>query len=91
VVFPYDGKLYAIGGKGTVEDAQVEALSAMYVSIDNGLTWEESDKDDFSLPAEVAGIDAPFTAFVDDNGNIWLVVCGENGAIWRGRMHKFDL
>ncbi|MBQ5664218.1 MAG: hypothetical protein IIV19_07315 [Bacteroidaceae bacterium] len=91
VVFPYDGKLYAIGGKGTVADAQVEALSAMYVSIDNGLTWEESDKDDFSLPAEVAGIDAPFTAFVDDNGNIWLVVCGENGAIWRGRMHKFDL
>lgn len=91
VVFPYDDKLYAIGGDGTVGDDEVEALSVIYVSRDNGLTWEAADEDGPSLPAELAGTDAPFTAFVDGDGNIWLAVCGENGAIWRGRMNKLDL
>ena len=91
VVFPYDGKLYAIGGKGTVADKEVDALSAIYMSRDNGLTWEASKEGGPSLPAELSGVDAPFAAFVDADGNIWLAVCGENGAIWRGRMNKFDL
>ena len=90
-VFPYDGKLYAIGGKGTVADKEVAALSVIYVSRDNGLTWDASGEDGPSLPAELSGVDAPFAAFVDDDGNIWLAVCGENGAIWRGRMNKLDL
>lgn len=90
VVLPYDGKLYAIGGKGTVAGERVDALSTIYVSNDNGLTWFAADEDGPSLPAELAGVDAPFTAFADDNGNIWLAVCGENGAIWRGRLNKYD-
>ena len=61
------------------------------MSRDNGLTWEVSKEDGPSLPAELSGVDAPFAAFVDADGNIWLAVCGENGAIWRGRMNKFDL
>ncbi|MBR2607253.1 MAG: hypothetical protein IKC70_04915 [Bacteroidaceae bacterium] len=89
-VFPYDGKLYAIGGKGTIAGADVAALSTIYVSRDNGLTWDAADEDGPSLPAELAGNDAPFAAFADADGNIWLAVCGENGAIWRGRMNKFD-
>ncbi len=91
VVFPYDDKLYAIGGKGTVAGTDVAALSAIYVSRDNGLTWEAATDNGPSLPMELSGVDAPFTAFVDANGNIWLAVCGENGAIWRGRMNKLDL
>ena len=91
VVFTYDDRFYAIGGKGTANGAEVAALSTIYISRDNGLTWEASDEDGPSLPAELAGIDAPFTAFVDGNGNIWLAVCGENGAIWRGRMNKLDI
>ena len=90
-VFPYDGKLYAIGGKGIVAGAEVEALSTIYVSRDNGLTWEPFDEDGPSLPAELAGVDVPFAVFVDGNGNIWMAVCGENGAIWRGRMNKLDI
>ena len=90
VVFPYDNKLYAIGGKGTYADKEVAALSAIYVSRDNGLTWLASDEDGPSLPSELAGVDAPFAAIVDAAGNIWLAVCGENGAIWRGRMNKLD-
>lgn len=90
VVLPYDDKLYAIGGKGTVAGEKVDALSAMYVSNDNGLTWLAADEDNLSLPSELAGVDAPFAAFVDDNGNIWLAVCGEKGAIWRGRLNKYD-
>ena len=91
VVFPYDDKLYAIGGKGTAAGAEVDALNAIYISRDNGLTWEASGEKGPSLPAELAGVDAPFTAFVDGDGNIWLAVCGENGAIWRGRMNKLDI
>ena len=91
VVFPYDDKLYAIGGKGIVAGKEINALSVIYASRDNGLTWEAFDDDGPSLPAELAGLDDPFTAFVDADGNIWLAVCGENGAIWRGRMNKFDL
>ena len=90
-IFPYDGNLYAIGGKGAVSDAAVDALSVIYVSRDNGLTWEAAGEDGPSLPAEIVGVNAPFAAFVDGDGNIWLAVCGENGAIWRGRMNKFDL
>lgn len=91
VVFPYDDRLYAIGGKGTAAGAEVDALNAIYISRDNGLTWEASGEKGPSLPAELAGVDAPFTAFVDGDGNIWLAVCGENGAIWRGRMNKLDI
>ncbi len=91
VVFPYDDKFYAIGGKGTVAGTEVEALSAIYVSRDNGITWEAADDKGPSLPAELSGVDAPFTAFVDGDRNIWLAVYGENGAIWRGRMNKLDL
>lgn len=91
VVFPYDDKLYAIGGKGTAAGAEVGALNAIYISRDNGLTWEASGENGPSLPAELVGVDAPFTAFVDGDGNIWLAVCGENGAIWRGRMNKLDI
>jgi hypothetical protein len=91
VVFPYDDRLYAIGGKGTAAGAEVDALNAIYISRDNGLTWEASGEKGPSLPAELVGVDAPFTAFVDGDGNIWLAVCGENGAIWRGRMNKLDI
>ena len=91
VVFPYDDKLYAIGGHGVVGDAEVASLSTIYVSRDNGLTWEPAGEDGPSLPAELAGVNAPFAAYVDADSNIWLVVCGENGAIWRGRMNKLDI
>lgn len=90
-ILPYDDKLYAIGGKGTYAGAAVEPLSTIYISRDNGLTWVPSDEDGPSLPAGLSGNNAPFAAFVDDDGNIWLAVCGENGAIWRGRMNKLDL
>ena len=91
MVFPYDDKLYAIGGHGVVGDAEVASLSTIYVSRDNGLTWEPAGEDGPSLPAELAGVNAPFAAYVDADSNIWLVVCGENGAIWRGRMNKLDI
>ncbi len=91
VAFPYDDRLYAIGGRGMVGGVEVASLSTIYVSRDNGLTWEPAGENGPSLPAELAGVNAPFAAFVDDDNNIWMVVCGENGAIWRGRMNKLDI
>ncbi len=90
-IVPYDDKLYAIGGNGTSNGEAVDALSVIYVSRDNGLTWDASRKESLALPAEVAGIDAPFAAYADANGNIWLVTGGANGIVWRGRMNKLDI
>lgn len=92
VVVSYDDKLYAIGGKGVVNGVNVDALSVIYVSRDNGLTWEIPKSNAPSLPSALAGVNEPFTAFVDsESETLWLVVCGEKGTIWRGRMGKFDL
>lgn len=90
-VLPYDGMLYAIGGKGTANGEEVESLSAIYVSRDNGLTWSDDLVNAPELPAQLSATAAAFTAMVDSNRSIWLVVGGENGAVWRGRMNKFDL
>jgi hypothetical protein len=43
------------------------------------------------LPAEISELDVPFAAIVDSDENIRLILGGENGAMWRGRMNKFDL
>ena len=90
-IIPYDSKLYAIGGSGTVEGKEVEALSTIFISRDNGLTWEAAKEGGPSLPEELSGTEVPFSATVDRNGNIWLVTGGSNGTVWRGRMNKLDL
>lgn len=90
-VVSYDGKLYAIGGAGFAYGKKVEPLSAIYVSTDNGITWSVADDDGPSLPDGVSGNDSPFTIFVDSDNCIWLVICGDDGGIWRGRMNRFDL
>lgn len=91
IVLPYNAQLYAFGGKGVVNGKEVESMSAIYVSRDNGLTWSATEVNAPELPAEVASTEAPIAATVDSNENIWLVVAGGNGTIWRGRMNKFDL
>ncbi len=91
IVLPYNAQLYAFGGKGVVNGEEIESLSAIYVSRDNGLTWSPTLVNAPKLPAEVASTEASFTAMVDNNENIWLVIGGESGAVWRGRMNKFDL
>lgn len=90
-VFPYDSKLYAIGGRGADNGKEVKALSTIYISRDNGLTWDAAKDGGPTLPAELSGTEAPFSATVDSNGNIWLATGGDNGTIWRGRMNKLDL
>ena len=90
-IIPYDSKLYAIGGSGTVEGKRVEALSTIFISRDNGLTWEAAKEGGPTLPAELSGTEIPFSATVDQNGNIWLATGGSNGTVWRGRMNKLDL
>ena len=90
-IIPYDSKLYAIGGSGTVEGNRVESLSTIFISRDNGLTWEAAKEGGPTLPEELSGTEAPFSATVDQNDNIWLVTGGSNGTVWRGRMNKLDL
>ena len=88
-VIDYDSRLYAFGGKGVVNGVDVAPFAAIYVSRDNGITWDSEVHDAPMLPSELVGVDAPFATTVGAGENIWLVVGGGN--VWCGRMNKFEL
>ena len=81
--------MYAFGGKGVVNGVDVAPFAAIYVSRDNGITWDSEVHDAPMLPSELVGVDAPFATTVGAGENIWLVVGGGN--VWCGRMNKFEL
>lgn len=87
-VVRYDNSLYAFGGKGIVGDDVVTSFETIYSSPDNGLTWKALSYVKF--PDSLKGNDAPFASFTDSDNYLWLIVGGEQPAVWRGRMNRLS-
>lgn len=86
-VMRYDGRLFAFGGAGTMAGSEVKAFEHLYISGDNGLTWQESAGIRVQLPKELAGSTAPFATAVDGNNRIWIV-SGDTVPGWRGGINR---
>ena len=79
----YDGKCVAFGGASVEGYGEHEALDAVYVSRDFGITWRPASG--LYLPAQLNGTDGCITAVVDKNNFIWIVT---NAQVWRGRLNR---
>ncbi|MBO4598597.1 MAG: hypothetical protein J5676_12125 [Bacteroidaceae bacterium] len=81
-VLSYNGELYAFGGAGKMRSTSIDALSGLYISGDEGITWKKQTKKT-TLPEEIEGVTQDFTAVVDQKHNAILIIF-KNGNIWRG-------
>lgn len=77
----YDGKCIAFGGAS--EDGTHEALDAMYISRDYGITWRPDAE--LHMPVLLEGIDGCITSTVDKNHFIWIIT---DAQVWRGRLNR---
>ena len=80
-LLPYDNSCIAIGGASA--DGKHQALDAIYVSRDYGITWRKDLA--HNLPAALKGTKDCITCTVDDNYFIWIIT---NTQIWRGRLER---
>lgn len=74
-VIPYDGLALAFGWSGS-------ALSSVYQSVDNGITWKTASS--YTLPSGLTSNGVYATA-VDASNHIWIIT--ETGQVWRGRLN----
>lgn len=79
----YDGCLLAFGG-ASIGGTAHEALDAIYVSQDNGITWKSSGT--YILPEGVRNTQSVITAATDGQNYLWLVTGSQ---VWRGRLNKY--
>ena len=77
----YDGKCIAFGGASA--DDTHQALDAVYVSRDYGITWRPGAE--LYLPPQLKGYDGCITSAVDRNNFIWIIT---NAQVWRGRLNR---
>ena len=80
----YDGKCLAFGGVSIAGTGSREAMDALYVSEDFGITWRTDSE--MHLPRALKGVEGPICSVVDDNV-IWLIA---NGEVWRGKLNRLD-
>ena len=80
-LLPYDGNCIAFGG--TSVDGEHEALDAIYISKDYGITWRPNNG--LHLPKELKGTKGCITSTVDENNFIWIIT---NAQVWRGRLNR---
>ena len=80
-LLPYDGNCIAFGG--TSVDGEHEALDAIYISKDYGITWRPNNG--LHLPKELKGTEGCITSTVDENNFIWIIT---NAQVWRGRLNR---
>lgn len=96
VMFPYDGKLYAFGGKDEKRKKADKAFETFYISSDHGLTWQKAPEKQtlqkgFEQYAQrydesQAG---SFSCAVDNtDGNRFIWVIWKDGEVTRGRINR---
>lgn len=81
----YDKKCLAFGGSSVAGKGTNEAMDALYVSEDYGISWRKDS--DLHLPTQLKGVNGPICSVVDDNNVIWIIA---NGEVWRGKLNRLD-
>ena len=85
----YNNALYTFGGNGQ-RKTNFEPFSNLFVSKDNGITWQTSPKK-FAFPEEFQTkydeSDGNYSCTVDENHFIWIM-WSKTGEVWRGRLNK---
>lgn len=81
----YGNALVALGGEG-LGSCATAGFKKLYVSLDNGLTWQGDSS--YPLPSDFTnGGSNVFAMAVDDANFLWIISGGE-GKVWRGRLNK---
>ena len=81
----YDEKCMAFGGASVAGKGTHEAMDALYVSQDYGISWRTDSE--LHLPRALKGVNGPISSVVDDNNVIWIIA---NGEVWRGKLNRLD-
>lgn len=80
----YDGgNIKAIAGNSL--DGSVKALSAIYHSGDDGITWLNDSV--MVLPKALSSSETSFTMVADGVNSVW-VICGGTGQVWKARINR---
>lgn len=80
-VMPYNHGLIAFGGQ--TADKRYKAMSTVFYSPDNGLTWKPSS--DIVTPEELHGNTEVTAACCDDSNFIWIIAGKDT---WRGHLNS---
>ena len=83
-VLKHGDYLLAMGGKG-VNGCTEKAYSTIYVSTDNGLSWNTIDT--FGYPYGFDKSASAVSACTDSDNFIWIVM-NNSGQVWRGRLNE---
>lgn len=81
----YDDKCMAFGGASVAGKGTHQAMDALYVSEDYGVSWHKDSE--LHLPKMLKGVEGPISSVVDDNNVIWIIA---NGEVWRGKLNRLD-
>ena len=81
----YDGKCMAFGGASVAGKGTNNAMDALYVSEDYGISWHKDSE--LHLPVQLKGVNGPISSVVDSDNVIWIIA---NGEVWRGKLNRLD-
>jgi len=81
----YGDVLAAMGGSPKGK-AQTSGFTYLYISQDNGLTWQHES--DYVLPEDFTNGASDVFALTADSDNILWIISGGTGQVWRGRLNK---
>lgn len=80
----YDGgNIKAIAGSSP--DGSTKALSQIYSSGDDGITWMTDSV--MPMPKGLSSSDTSFAMTADKAGSLW-VICGGTGQVWKARINR---
>ena len=80
----YDGNnIKAIAGNSL--DGLKKALSQIYQSGDDGITWLNDSV--MSVPSDLSSSETAFTMVADGVNSVWII-CGGTGQVWKGRINR---
>jgi len=81
----YDDKCMAFGGASVAGKGSNNAMDALYVSEDYGISWQKDSE--LHLPVQLKGVNGPISSVVDSDNVIWIIA---NGEVWRGKLNRLD-